>query len=248
MSMPTITHCHECQCKSLTWQTQNKIVNGVQQGRLNSNDIQCHMVLGCDSCSETLAMVSADMVARWLTENGPTKMDSAALAQAIREAMETSAVRNDSSELSIFGERLRVRYYGVKWVHEREVGGEWACLGISEFDEVLVNGVPPAKPAYLEVARMDYADDMADLRDDLLTKALAENERLTKLLGERGDQLDTALDDIEGLIGTVRHYNKDHQVHNEEGTVRRYRAVLAASVAPGRNDVPDRAVAQESRS
>ena len=86
MSMPTFTHCHECQSKSLTWQTQNKIVNGVQQGRLNSNDIQCHMVLGCDSCSETLAMVSADMVARWLTENGPTKMDSAALAQAIREA------------------------------------------------------------------------------------------------------------------------------------------------------------------
>lgn len=234
MSMPTITHCRECQSKSLSWQTHNKNTSDVQQGRLNSNDIQCQLILGCDSCSETLAIISADRVAAWLTEHGPSTIGRAALARGIREAMETGAVRNDSAELTIFGECLRVRFYGAKWIHERAVEGGWACLAIDEFDEVLVKGLPKVKSTDKEV--------------DLLAKALEDNERLTRLLAERNHQLDNALDDIEGLIRTVRSYDKDHQVQNEEGTVRRYRAVLAASVAPGLNDVPDLAAAQESRS
>lgn len=232
MSMPMITHCHECQSKSLSWQTYNKNASDVQQGRLNSNDIQCQLVLGCDSCSETLAIISADKVAAWLTENGPSTMGRAALARGIREAMETSAVRNDSAELIFFGERLRVRYYGAKWIHERAVEGGWACMTIGEFDEVLVKGLPKKQST--------------DLGGDQLAKALEDNQRLINLLAERSNQLDNALDDIEGLINTVRSFDKDHQVHNEEGTVRRYRAVLAASVAPGENDVADRAD-QESR-
>lgn len=232
MSMPTINHCQECQSKSLSWQTHNKNVSGVQQGRLNSNDIECQLVLGCDSCSETLAIISADKVAAWLTENGPSTMGRAALARAIREAMEASAVRNDSAELTIFGERLRVRYYGAKWIHERAVEDGWACLDIGEFDEVLTKGLPKKQST--------------DLAVDQLAKVLDDNQRLTKLLAERSNQLDNALDDIEGLINTVRSYDKDHQVHNEEGTVRRYRAVLAATIGPGQNYVADRS-AQESR-
>jgi hypothetical protein len=91
MSIPTITHCPECQSKSLSWQTHNKIASGVQQGRLNSNDIQCQLVLGCNSCSETLSIISADMVAAWLTENGPSTMDHATLPAAATDSMEKMA-------------------------------------------------------------------------------------------------------------------------------------------------------------
>lgn len=57
-------------------------------------------------------------------------------------------------------------------------------------------------------------------------------------LAERDAQLDSALDDIEGLIGAVRHYNKGHQLHNEEGTLRKYRAALSASAEPSAPAAP----------
>jgi hypothetical protein len=84
---------------------------------------------------------------------------------------------------------------------------------------VLVRGLPKKASLALEV--------------DQLAKAIEDNHRLTKLLAERCSQLDNPLDGIEGLINIDRSYGKDHQVHKEEGTVRRYRAVLAASVEPG---------------
>ena len=74
MSIPKITECRECGSKSLTWQTHNKNVGQAQNGRLNAHDIQCQLVLGCDECSETLAVVSADKVATWLTEQGQASL------------------------------------------------------------------------------------------------------------------------------------------------------------------------------
>jgi hypothetical protein len=58
-----ITRCKECGSTSLTWFTQNTVKNGIQQNRLNTNDIDCIFFLGCDECSETLALVSADRIA-----------------------------------------------------------------------------------------------------------------------------------------------------------------------------------------
>lgn len=58
-----ITSCKECGSTSLTWFAQNTVKNGIQQNRLNTNDIDCIFVLGCDECSETLALVSADRIA-----------------------------------------------------------------------------------------------------------------------------------------------------------------------------------------
>lgn len=66
--MPNITKCRECGSTSLTWDTHNKNISQAQQGRLTTQDIRCQFVLGCDHCSETLAVVSADQVAAWLTE------------------------------------------------------------------------------------------------------------------------------------------------------------------------------------
>jgi len=58
-----IKACKECGSTSLTWQTSNITRSGFQQGRLNTNDIECLFFLGCDECSETLATVCADKVA-----------------------------------------------------------------------------------------------------------------------------------------------------------------------------------------
>lgn len=63
MKLTNITKCRECGGTSLTWDTVNRVNNAVQQGRLNTRDIQCVFFLGCDDCSETLAQISADTIA-----------------------------------------------------------------------------------------------------------------------------------------------------------------------------------------
>lgn len=62
--------CKSCGSKSLTWQTHNRIHLGcaVQQGRLKTNEVECLFVLGCDDCSETLVVRTADQVARMLND------------------------------------------------------------------------------------------------------------------------------------------------------------------------------------
>jgi hypothetical protein len=69
MKMSSITECRECGSTALTWDTHNKNISQAQHGRLTTQDIRCQFVLGCDHCSETLAVVSADQVAAWLTES-----------------------------------------------------------------------------------------------------------------------------------------------------------------------------------
>ncbi|HEK0270605.1 hypothetical protein [Pseudomonas asiatica] len=66
-----IAKCKECGSESLTWQTHSRIYRGcgAQQGRLNTSDVECLFVLGCDECSETLATLSADQVAKLMNES-----------------------------------------------------------------------------------------------------------------------------------------------------------------------------------
>lgn len=59
----SITECKECGSTDLTWQTSIVNRSNVQQGRLNTSDVECLFFLGCDHCSETLATISADKVA-----------------------------------------------------------------------------------------------------------------------------------------------------------------------------------------
>lgn len=63
-----ITECRECGSKDLSWFSSNTIRNDIQQGRLNTNDVQCLFVLGCNACSETLLILGADAVAKLLNE------------------------------------------------------------------------------------------------------------------------------------------------------------------------------------
>lgn len=59
----SITECKECGSTHLTWQTSITNRSNVQQGRLNTSDVECLFFLGCDECSETLQTISADKVA-----------------------------------------------------------------------------------------------------------------------------------------------------------------------------------------
>ncbi len=63
MSINAITKCRECGSESLPWDTHSKTDSGVPEGRLRSHEVKCLFVLGCDDCSETLAILSADRVA-----------------------------------------------------------------------------------------------------------------------------------------------------------------------------------------
>ena len=63
MSIDAITKCRECGSESLTWDTHSKTDSGVPEGRLRSQEVKCLFVLGCDDCSKTLAVLSADRVA-----------------------------------------------------------------------------------------------------------------------------------------------------------------------------------------
>lgn len=73
------TECKECGSKSLSWFTNNTTgFTGIQQGRLTTNDVTCQFVLGCDDCSETLQVVSADYIASQMNASAePTNKEGA---------------------------------------------------------------------------------------------------------------------------------------------------------------------------
>lgn len=62
----SIGKCHICESRDLTWFTTNVVTTGVQQNRLNTNDVRCKFVLGCNDCGETLKVVDCDHVAELL--------------------------------------------------------------------------------------------------------------------------------------------------------------------------------------
>jgi len=64
-----ITECKECGSTHLTWQSSIVNRSSVQQGRLNTRDVEYLFFLGCDDCSETLATISADKVASLMNAN-----------------------------------------------------------------------------------------------------------------------------------------------------------------------------------
>ena len=63
------TECKECGSTHLTWQTSIINRSDIQQGRLNTRDVECLFFLGCDECSETLVTISADKVAALMNAN-----------------------------------------------------------------------------------------------------------------------------------------------------------------------------------
>ena len=67
--MEHITECKECGSNELSWFTSLQNNGSAGDGRLKLNEVSCIFVLGCESCSETLQIVPADLVARVMTEN-----------------------------------------------------------------------------------------------------------------------------------------------------------------------------------
>lgn len=59
--------CTECGGTSLTWDHTINTLSGVQDGRLRASEMRCQFFLGCDYCSATLMVTSADKVAAFLT-------------------------------------------------------------------------------------------------------------------------------------------------------------------------------------
>lgn len=61
-----ITFCKECFSESLTWDCRVISLADVQDGRLRYSELTTEYFLGCDYCSETLAVVSSDTVLKHL--------------------------------------------------------------------------------------------------------------------------------------------------------------------------------------
>ena len=62
------TKCKECGSDDLFWFTSMRNTGQAQDGRLRMHEVACDFVLGCNDCSETLAVVSADRIAQQVTE------------------------------------------------------------------------------------------------------------------------------------------------------------------------------------
>uniref|UniRef100_UPI001C5A22DF hypothetical protein n=1 Tax=Pseudomonas sp. UMAB-40 TaxID=1365407 RepID=UPI001C5A22DF len=63
-------YCKECGSLALSWFSQITTgTSGIQNGRLRTDDVTCQFVLGCENCSETLRVVSADTFANRLNAN-----------------------------------------------------------------------------------------------------------------------------------------------------------------------------------
>ncbi|QHJ81263.1 MAG: hypothetical protein [Caudoviricetes sp.] len=85
--------CRECGSTALSWFAQNTVPNGTQQNRLNTHDVQCVFVLGCDDCSETLKIISADNIAEHFNKPAaqPSPVAVKHTMRSIMEAVERSS-------------------------------------------------------------------------------------------------------------------------------------------------------------
>lgn len=63
-----IKECRNCGSNELYWSPHYKSSSDVPEGRLRTGEVRCFFVLGCDTCSETLKVISAADAAELLTE------------------------------------------------------------------------------------------------------------------------------------------------------------------------------------
>jgi len=61
------TQCKACGSDDLFWYSHIHNHSTVQVNRLNTNDVTCLLILGCNNCSETLMTVKADRIAERMT-------------------------------------------------------------------------------------------------------------------------------------------------------------------------------------
>lgn len=62
-----VTRCKACDSDDLFWYSHIHNHSVVQNNLLNTNDVTCLLILGCNHCSETLMTVKADRLAERMT-------------------------------------------------------------------------------------------------------------------------------------------------------------------------------------
>lgn len=65
--MKVPAECKECGSSDLFWFTSMHNTGQAQDGRLRMHEVACDFGLGCNDCSETLAVVSSDKIAQHMT-------------------------------------------------------------------------------------------------------------------------------------------------------------------------------------
>lgn len=61
------SQCKACGSDDLFWYSHIHNHSTVQVNRLNTHDVTCLLILGCNNCSETLMTVKADRIAEHMT-------------------------------------------------------------------------------------------------------------------------------------------------------------------------------------
>jgi len=64
--MTTPNKCKECGSKRLTWSASVENTGGCEDGRIRLHEVSGIFTLGCDECSETVAVVNADDIANFI--------------------------------------------------------------------------------------------------------------------------------------------------------------------------------------
>lgn len=73
----SIAECKECGSADLYWFTSMRNTGSALDGRLCMHEVACDFVLGCQNCSETLAVVSADTLAEQMAKTQGKRTKSA---------------------------------------------------------------------------------------------------------------------------------------------------------------------------
>lgn len=170
--------CRECGSTSLTWFAQNTVPNGIQQNRLNTHDVQCVFVLGCDDCSETLKIISADRIAEHF--NKPATQPQGASSEVIALGIQVEKMLCEA------------------------LGREWAATGISIeslVSELKVRAGAGAQPQGEPVALS--ADELKFLEAIAMNPGAKLNDGIAS--SEEDNSLWVRLEDL-GLIECIGSY------------------------------------------
>ena len=99
--MSEVQKCRECGGDNLLWTQCNSNKTGVAEGRLRTHEITCSFVLGCEDCSETIAVISAD---KFITNFYAAQSELAALREELGTM--TAAAKAVRDEWRVDQERL----------------------------------------------------------------------------------------------------------------------------------------------
>jgi len=109
--MSEVQKCRECGGDNLLWTQCNSNKTDVAEGRLRTHEITCSFVLGCEDCSETIAVISAD---KFIANYGTAQSELAALREELGQVKRTamteilalnSTLNNQAKELAAAEQR-----------------------------------------------------------------------------------------------------------------------------------------------